>query len=139
MPAELEGLSQLISQVTMMGQSVSHQTKEKALTAGAEVMKQAVENEAPVRKGILKENIAITDVEGEEIHVGIDQQGDAFYAHIVEFGRKAGVAKIKRNGKKVNYPYPAMAPKPFMGPAFENSKQAVQEAMSDVVKRELGI
>ncbi|USK56574.1 HK97 gp10 family phage protein [Cytobacillus solani] len=139
MAFDLQGMNQLLQQIQQMGRAVDTHVKEKALKEGGNFMKDKVKAFAPERTGKLKENIAVSDVIGDEIAVGIDQQGDAFYAHILEFGRKAGVAKIKRKGKKIDYPYPAMAPKPFIGPAFENNKQAVQDIMGDVIKRELNL
>lgn len=139
MALQLQGMDQLMRQLQQMGRTVDGQVVEKALKEGAELMQTKIKAFAPEKTGTLKENIVVSDVVDGKIAIGPDQQGDAFYAHIIEFGRKAGVAKIKRKGRKIDYPYPAMAPKPFMGPAFENNKQAVQEKMGDVIKRELNL
>lgn len=140
MPAQLDGMDQLLRQLGQIGRQLESGTKEKALKAGGEFMKDRVKSYAPQGKtGNLKENVIVSRVENEEIAIGPDQQGDAFYGHILEFGRKAGTAKIQRDGKKVDYPYPGMNPKPFMGPAFENHKDEAQEVMKEIIKEELGL
>jgi HK97 gp10 family phage protein len=126
---QFDGLEQLMRQIEHMGRSMDNQTKEKALKESAEIMKEEVTRNARERTGILKANIIVSDIDGEQIHVGPDQQGKAFYGHILEFGRKAG----KKDGRK----YPGMPPYPFMGPAFENKKAAVEDKMAEVIKREL--
>jgi HK97 gp10 family phage protein len=119
--ARLEGMDQLLRRVSELGQSVDNRTEEKALNAGGELLKEKVKESAPVRTGHLKDNIIVSDVKNGEINVGPDQQGNAFYGHMLEFGTSK------------------MSAKPFMGPVYENNKQEVQDAMSDVIKRELGL
>ncbi|MDT0163821.1 HK97 gp10 family phage protein [Bacillus sp. AG4(2022)] len=114
-------MGQLMNQIAAMGRSVNNQTKERSLKAGAQVMKRAIEEKAPVRTGNLKANIVASDVKDDLIAIGPDQQGPAYYGHFLEFGTSKAAAK------------------PFMGPAYENSKEEAQEAMSDVIKRELNL
>lgn len=124
-------MDQLLRQVQEMGRAVDESLKEKALTEGAEIFRDSAKDNVNVRTGTLKDNIIISDIEGDEVHVGPDQQGTAFYGHILEIGRRPGTS----NG----YKYPGMAARPFMGPAFENNKEAVQQKMAEVIKRELGL
>jgi HK97 gp10 family phage protein len=131
MSFQMQGLENLMQQIEQMGRALDGQTKEKALKESAEIMKEEVVANAREKTGTLKENIIVSDVQGEEVHVGPDQQGTAFYGHILEFGRKPG----KKNGRS----YPGAPAYPFMGPAFENKKEAVEEKMADVIKRELGL
>ncbi|PLR93193.1 HK97-gp10 family putative phage morphogenesis protein [Bacillus sp. T33-2] len=121
MSFKLEGMDQLMRQIDQMGKAVDNQLLEKALQEGAEIMKEKVQETVPVRTGKLKANIIVSDVKDGVIHVGPDQQGTAFYGHFLEFGTSKATAQ------------------PFMGPAFENNKDAVEEKMADVVKRELGL
>jgi HK97 gp10 family phage protein len=127
----MQGLSQLMQQIELMEKSLDNQTKDKALKESAEIMKEEVIQNAREKTGKLKGNIIVSDVQGEEVHVGPDQQGTAFYGHILEFGRKPG----KKNGRN----YPGAPAYPFMGPAFENKKEAVEEKMKEVIKRELNL
>ncbi|MFE4525440.1 HK97-gp10 family putative phage morphogenesis protein [Cytobacillus firmus] len=139
MPAQLEGMEQLLRQLGQIGRTLESGTKERALEAGGEFMKVKVRSYAREKSGNLKENVIVSNVENDQIAIGPDQQGDAFYGHILEFGRKAGTARIKRNDKRVDYPYPGMNPKPFLGPAFENHKDEAQEVMKDVIREDLGL
>ncbi|MDE3838658.1 hypothetical protein C0966_04545 [Bacillus methanolicus] len=118
---QLEGMEQLLRQIERLGQKVDTQIEEKALKEGAEFLKDKIKENVPVRTGNLKENIVVSDVKNGSIDIGVDQQGDAFYGHFLEFGTSK------------------MSAKPFMGPAFESNKQTVQEKMSEVIKRELGL
>lgn len=121
MPVKLEGMDQLMRQISAIGRSVEAGTKEKALKAGAELLKEKVKESAPVRTGKLKENIIVSDVKDGVVNVGPDQQGDAFYGHFLEFGTSK------------------MSAKPFMGPVYENNKQDVQDKMAEVIKGDLGL
>lgn len=121
MSAQIEGMQQLMQRLEQMGQSIEADLKEKALVAGAELMRDKVAEIVPVRTGKLKDNIIISNVEGNTIHIGPDQQGTAFHGHFLEFGTKK------------------MSAQPFMGPAYENNKDAVQNKMADVIKGELGL
>jgi HK97 gp10 family phage protein len=121
MPIELQGMSQLMRQIEQMGRRIESGVKDKALKEGAEFIQEEIIVNAPERTGKLKENIVVSDVEGDQIHVGPDQQGTAFYGHFLEFGTSK------------------MSAQPFMAPTLENNKDAVQEKMADVIKRELGL
>jgi HK97 gp10 family phage protein len=121
MPAELEGMNQLMNQLAAMNRAVDSRVTEKALNKGADLLKERIKESTPVRTGKLRENIIKSDVKDDKIDVGPDQQGNGFYGHFLEFGTKKA------------------APRPFMGLAFENSKGDIQDKMADVVKRELGL
>jgi HK97 gp10 family phage protein len=121
MALNLQGMSQLIRQIEDMGKRVDSQLKEKALVEGAELLKDKSKENVKVRTGKLRDNIIISDVENDEINVGPDQQGTAFYGHFLEFGTSK------------------MAAQPFLGPAYESNKEVVQEKMAEVIKRELGL
>lgn len=136
MPAELQGLQQLMNQFTQMGHTIENRTKEKALKAGAKVFQEKAKENVNIRTGNLRDNIVVSEVINDTVHVGPDQQGDAFYGLFLEFGRAAGTVK---SGANKGHKYPGMDPRPFMGPTYENNKSAVQEEMKDVIKSELGL
>ncbi|MEH7249164.1 HK97-gp10 family putative phage morphogenesis protein [Neobacillus niacini] len=121
MTVNFQGMSTLLNYLEDMGKRVDYQVRKKALVAGAEVLKEKAKESVPVRTGKLQANIIISDVQGEEIHVGPDQQGTAFYGHFLEFGTSK------------------MDAQPFLGPALENNKDELEAKMAEVIKRELGL
>lgn len=121
MPMKLDGMAELQRQIKQMDKKISDSTTEKALQQSAGLLKEKIETTAPYRKGTLSESIIMSDVKDGQINVGPDQQGKAFYGHFLEFGTSK------------------MPAQPFMGPVYENNKTKVQEIMTDVIKKELGI
>ncbi|MBP3038065.1 HK97 gp10 family phage protein [Bacillaceae bacterium Marseille-Q3522] len=141
MPAQLDGMNQLLQRVTEMQKTLEISTKEKALNAGAKVFKDGIENEIVskglVRTGNLKNNVAISNIKDDEtVEIGISQQGDAYYGYFLEFGRKSGRVRYgKHKGRK----YSRMTAKPFVGPAYENNKSKAQDKMSEVIREDLNL
>lgn len=122
MAVQIDGMNQLLQRIQQMGQTIESNVKEKALREGAEIFKEKSKAIAPVRTGKLRDQIILSDIdETGVIHVGPAQQGPAFYAHFLELGTSKSF------------------PRPFLGPAYENNKQAVQNKMAEVVRRELGL
>lgn len=124
----LEGMSQLQNQLDQMGKRLESGTKDRALKAGGEFMRDKIKAETPVRTHNLQDSIIESDIKDDIIAVGSEisetdstSQGRAYYGRFVEFGTSK------------------MDPQPFMGPAYEQNKDAVQEVMRDVIKRELGL
>lgn len=115
----IEGLDQLVRQLEKAGQDVE-KGKEEALVAGAEVMQKETKNSAPRRTGNLILNIEISPIDGEEIFVFVDNQGKAYYGHMLENGTSK------------------MAARPFMGPAFNRSRLKISQAMANKLRQRLG-
>jgi HK97 gp10 family phage protein len=82
----LEGMNELLQRINQMGRSLDREVKEKALKEGAELLKEQAKMNVPVRTGNLKEHIIVSNIENDTVHVGPDQQGNAFYGHFLEFG-----------------------------------------------------
>jgi HK97 gp10 family phage protein len=116
---KLEGMEQLLREVERMGLDVGTQLEEQALQAGAEFLREKIEETVPVRTGNLKDNIIVSKVKNGSIDVGPNQQGTAFYGHFLEFGTSKAKAQ------------------PFMGPSLESNKQGIQDKMAEVIKRGL--
>jgi HK97 gp10 family phage protein len=136
---ELKGMEELLKHLEQLGKNVE-EVHEEALMAGAEVIKEAGIQKAPVRSGKLKANIIISDMnENGTVDIGPDQQGDAFYGYFLEFGRKGGTYKVRKGKKMFIKSYPKMDSHPFMQPAFEENVDAVQEKMAEVIKSRLGL
>lgn len=120
MDLEIEGLDELTQQLEKMGYDVK-QNEEKALVAGAEIMQEATRKLAPVRGGTLRSNIEISDVENGEIEVYVDQQGVAYYGYFHEIGTSK------------------MRARPFMGPAFNQSRSQIERTMANSLRQALGL
>ena len=118
---KLEGLEILMRHIAEMGQRVDDQTVEKALKAGGEFLKDKLEPEIPDRTGNWKENIIVSEVKNGVVEVGADQQSNAFYGHMYEFGTSKQPAR------------------PVYGPVYENYKGETEEKMVEVIKEELGL
>ena len=120
---EFEGIDELIQQLERTGSNMSD-SKADALEAGAEVLQKATQERAPVRAvngGTLKANIEISDIDGEDIYVFVDQQGIAYYGYFQEFGTSN------------------MTAQPFMAPAFNHSRSQIEQAMAMSLRRRLGL
>ncbi|ESU71107.1 hypothetical protein T260_15115 [Geobacillus thermopakistaniensis] len=116
---QINGMQELLRQLERMG-AEADRVKEEALLAGAEIIQQAASERAPRDTGKLAENIVISDVK-EDGTVDIGPDRDRFYGLFLEFGTSK------------------MAARPFLQPAFEESKEQVQQKMADVIRRELGL
>lgn len=114
----LEGMQELLKKLENMG-AEAERAKEKALLEGAEVIRNAISENAPRDTGALADNITISDIKDGKVEVG--NHPDQFYAHFLEFGTSK------------------MSAKPFMEPAFLNNKERAQQKMADVIRRELGL
>ncbi|MDF1510822.1 head-tail joining protein [Bacillus phage vB_Bacillus_1020A] len=137
MSIRLEGMEHLMSQLNQIGVQLNTEAKNKALMAGVDLMYQKVVENVPKRTRNLEKNIQKSDkVQHDEVSVWVDGQGKGFYGYFLEIGRKAGVAT---RGKNKGYRYPAMAARPFMGPAYENNIGNVTDKMGEVIRRELGL
>lgn len=116
MSMKFEGLTSLLRELERLeNKALAESVRAEALNKGAEILKEEVIKQAPKRFGELKKSISITP-ENEKVVV---HTGDAFYAHFLEFGTTK------------------MSAKPFMEPAFNAKKEEIQEAMAEVIKREL--
>ncbi|MCM3411230.1 HK97-gp10 family putative phage morphogenesis protein [Metabacillus litoralis] len=121
MATKLEGMSLLKRQLTDMGLKINKTTKEKALKTGGEFLKEKLIPEIPVLTGNWKENVIVSDVKNNKVDIGVDQQGDAFYGYMFEFGTSRQPAR------------------PVYGPIFENNHDKVQDVIGTVIKKELGL
>ncbi|WP_277679547.1 HK97-gp10 family putative phage morphogenesis protein [Gracilibacillus dipsosauri] len=120
MEVKFEGMPELLKQLQSMENGVG-KAKEKALIAGAEVVQKAAQNEVRVRTGTLKENIEKSEVENDQIEVYVDNQGRAYYGHMLEFGTSK------------------MQAIPFMGPSFMRNQLKIEQAMTNSIRESLGL
>ena len=83
MEFKFEGLDQLITSLERM-EDDAEKGKKEALEAGADIMQKSAKSLARKRTGNLVEHIEKSEVEGDEIQVYVDNQGPAYYGHMLE-------------------------------------------------------
>jgi HK97 gp10 family phage protein len=115
----LQGMDELLQYLQQLGNQAEG-IKTTALKNGAEVFRREMEVHAPRGQGNdhLADHI-ITEIQDEQAKIGPSK--DYYYAHFLEFGTKK------------------MTARPFMGPTFENKKEAAQEKMAETIRDELGL
>lgn len=116
MKYEMKGLTELMNQLTLIEHGLGP-VKEAALKDGGKIMQKEAERIARKRTGNLRENIELSGVEDNSIYVYVDNQGKAYYGHMLEFGTSK------------------MSARPFMGPAFNRSKLQVNQAMANKIRQ----
>jgi HK97 gp10 family phage protein len=126
MTARLEGLEELMRSIEETGKKIDRNAEAKALKAGGELLAERLRPAVPVRTGNWKDNIVVSPPSsnfkvGTAVDIGADQQGDAFYGYMYEFGTSKQSAR------------------PVYGPVFNSSKDDVQDAMSQSIKEDLGL
>ena len=119
---KLEGMENLLNEIEKLGKTGSRM-ENKALREAGDVVKEAIQKEAPIRSGKLKESITVSRVKNKDgakrVEVGPDK--DVFYSRFVEFG----TVKMKAN--------------PFMARGYETSKDSAMETIEKNLKEGLGL
>lgn len=119
---KLEGIENLITEVEKLGQAGSR-IENTALKEAGEVVRQAIEREAPQKTGTLKKSIKTSGVKGRDggkrVEVGPGKEG--WYGKFVEFG----TVKMRAN--------------PFMSRGYETSKDEALAAIERELKKGLGL
>ncbi|MCT1575698.1 HK97 gp10 family phage protein [Oceanobacillus kimchii] len=121
MEMQFQGLDELMLELEGMERD-TEKSKKDALEAGGKVMQTAAKSIAPVRAvggGTLKANIEISDIENDQIEVFVDNQGKAYYGYMLEVGTSK------------------MPAQPFMGPAFNQSRIRIEQAMANSIRNSL--
>lgn len=114
--------------------AMEEETENRALNAGAKVVKEAVIEEVPVDDGTLKENIKNKRAKDGEAKV---HTGKAYHGHLVEFGRSAGSKISLKNGKRQKVTWGATGPNPFFTRGIEKSKGKALDEIANVIKKDL--
>lgn len=120
MDIQFDGMDELMQQIERMGSDVNH-AKNEALTKGAEHLREKVQSVVRVMTGNLKANIEISEIKDGEIEVFVDNQGDAYYGHMLEFGTSR------------------MRAYPFMYPAFQRSTTSINRIMANTLRLKMGL
>ena len=108
----------------------------RALNKGANVIKNAVIEEAPEDDGTLKKNIKRKNARDGEAKV---HTGKAYHSHILEGGRSAGSKYVIKKGKRQKVTWGAMAPNPFFTRGFEKSKSEAVDVVAAEIKKALNL
>lgn len=132
---EIQGMDALMQ--NLMNLPLEEEEENKALNAGAKVVKEAVEKEVPVgksknKKNKLKNNIKIKRAKDGEAKV---HTGKAYHGHIIEGGRSAGSKYVTKKGKRQKVTWGPIAPNPFFTRGFEFSKPGALNAIADEIKK----
>lgn len=141
---KVEGLAELERRLSELPFKLAKNIMRGALRAGANTMRAEAKARVSVRSGALRDSIRVSArLKGLEVTArvtagGKGRKGDAFYAHMVEFGTQSHLIlpKTKKalviNGQLVKgVLHPGAAPRPFMRPAFDGR---AQQAVVDVGK-----
>lgn len=118
MKVEFENIDELIQALEHVGQAGESFKKEALETAGKELQQEA---RRIVRKRTrnLERHIMLSNVENDEIEVYVDNQGPAYYGHMLEFGTSK------------------MQAYPFMAPAFTRKQWKIEKIISDTLRKRL--
>lgn|SRR5690625_4587539 len=120
MEFEFHGLEELIMALERAGDNIEEGKKEALEKAGKKLHEATVQAAKPRwRTGNLERHIMLSDVEGDEINVYVDQQGKAYYGYFLEIGTSK------------------MPAYPFMFPAFINSRRMLQQIMARTLSERL--
>src|SRR5690625_2828379 len=125
MRVEMEGMDEAIRKINELG-SKGEAIERKALQEAGDRRVEQFKAAAPKGDtGNLIDSITKTEVKNGEVEVG--PSSDGFYGKFIEFGFYN--KRVKRQ----------IPPRPWMGPAFERQKPAINMMMASAIKKELGI
>jgi HK97 gp10 family phage protein len=142
---QIQGLADLERKISELPQKLARNVMRGALRAGANTLRAEARAKVPVDSGALRQSIRVsarlrgTKATARVTAGGRARKGDAFYAHMVEFGTQAHKisANMKRalviNGQLVRgeISHPGARPRPFMRPALDAK---AQQAIEDVAR-----
>jgi len=116
---------------------------------GAKIIQQRAYELAPVRTGKLRDSIRVSvrikgGVPVASVKAGGNEKGDAFYAHMIEFGTASHLIAPK-SAKSLYIAglfdevvhHPGATAHPFMRPAFDGTSQAAIQAFAAQVRKRL--
>ena len=119
---DIEGVDNLVKKLEELGRKGSR-IENAALKKAGERVKDAIQEETPVRTGELKRSIAVSGVRTKEgvKHVEVSPGKDGWYGVFVEFGT-------------VN-----QSANPFMSRGYEKSKEDAMAIIAEEIKKGLGL
>lgn len=135
----LEQIDDVTRKLSSMGMKIDGSLEDKALKAGAELLKDKIESHPNVpvsgeSKEHGRDNFIVKKIQDGRYDIGVSE--DHFYLLFHEVGAKGGTYEGK-DGRK--YTTPDIPAKPFVRPSLENNIKEVQKEMAKILKRELGL
>jgi HK97 gp10 family phage protein len=136
---KIEGGDKIARKLQMLAEETARKHLRESALAGAEVIRQEVEDNAPIDRGILKTDIQKEIVKETKARVQIEiGPGDkGWYARLVEFGHKIVVGGTLRSKSSPGKVVGEVPPHPFMGPAFDRKHEEAQKKAAEVLKARL--
>ena len=154
---KIEGLADLNKLLKELPSKIERNIMRGALREGSKEFLERAKEEVPVKSGRLRKSLRISTrfKKGEVTATMTAGNGQAFYAHMIEFGTASfytGSGKsvgapyeIKPNGKALkvgNYYFgsitqPGVKPQPFMRPAFDAGSAEAVKAVAEYIKKRL--
>lgn len=135
----LEGARELHRELKKLERKAATKISRKALRDGAKVILKETKSAAPKRSGLLQRSLKVKAGKRKKDTVrfrvqtaGGDYKGEAFYGAFVEYGHKAGSRKLGAKRRDVK-------PNPYMGPAFEKSKEKAARVIVESIKHGLAL
>jgi len=122
---ELTGMDELLKEIYAIGEKVATRAENKALREGAEILRVAISERAPrskLSKAHLADNIVKSGVKTSKAGIKRIEVGPGkgfFYGKFLELGTTK------------------MSAKPFIGPALEEKRSEIFDAMAGVLREEL--
>lgn len=143
-----ESLRAVLAELDKLPAKIEQNVARGALRAAAKPMLDAARANVPVQSGALRDSIRISsniDRRAGEIRTSVKaggktKSGDAYYAHMVEFGTKAHTIKgpVLLNGRWYrNIKHPGSRSRGFMRRAFDASGDAVLAAYAEYMRRRI--
>lgn len=144
---KVDGLAELERRLSELPNKLAKNIMRGAMRAGAATFRADAKARVPVASGALRESIRVSArLKGAEVTArvtagGRNRKGDAFYAHMVEFGTQAHAIRSKYakplliNGRFVRgeLQHPGAAPRPFMRPAFDGGGVRAVETIAKYI------
>ncbi len=133
---KVEGLDKLQDKLKALDDAVAADMLEKAVLAGAKIVRDDASRRAPKRTGKLSESIEV-EVKAksrESVSVAVGPNKEAFYGKFIELGH-ALVRGSKKAEKKVLGHVPA---RPFLRPAIDENEANVKRVVAEELKKALG-
>ncbi len=152
---KLEGLDEVIAELRKRGMDAAAGVEE-ICHAGATAVREEIESRAPGRFAENMVQVTTSKDGANRVTVTVGIRKDSYIARFLEFGvqphsipragkvpapgvkpkRRKRLRVLRFNGRyarRVNHP--GFAPRPFMRPGYEASKDDAQDAMSDKTKK----
>lgn len=147
---EIKGAAELQRLLGELPANIEKNISRGALRAGAVVLQEEAMARAPVEDGRLRESIRVAagakrnGVVYAQVRAGGRKKGDAFYAHMVEYGTKPHEIKPRKFKslfiagvfRKI-VQHPGAKARPFLRPAFDAKAGEAVDAIAAYIRARL--